>query len=323
MENYPPNKPLLYLLTTGIGENLFAMPVIEHLSKTSENVFVCNDRNYNLFKYYKWLNLVCIPHLYRKDKRAEMNKELERIIHLYNLKSCVSHIDKTLDLYDLSIPKIKLHKENKELCYRAYYCINHGIKDEEKLYPPVDPVKDGIKRIVVYMGSRETLRQLDSNIYRALVNKIVDKFKDYKIYCLVDLKRYPKDFINNVSIIDDTNIDSIIDVFKKGVDVFVGPDSGITGLSIMYNISQVWLESRAKPENVFFSNYLKNKVLVFRHPAPSCEKNCLGRSETGLYDTYTPFDQLSCRKQNIAPCLNLDDACISSIISLIEKSLSL
>jgi hypothetical protein len=200
---------------------------------------------------------------------------------------------------------------------------------------------DGIKKIVLYEGSGDMLRRIPSEAINNICLELQNYTKKYDIYCLHAPERSKS--INQIDRIKyvttgntEKDSDFILNLFKSGVDIFVGPDAGLTNLSIAFNIPTIWLESRERIERIVPQCYLKSgMVTLFRNKEFSCAMNCAVGRHIKIYGekvqpispwipewNYDMHMQLECRKEKIPPCLSFNKISIESLMQHIDFRLT-
>lgn len=342
-------KKLLYIGRPNLGENLFATPCLELLSKEYEIVLLVLEKtipaytNYNFIKHVLPGPVACnsdskIPvstynfiinffkptddsyYAYHHDHDiAFLNSypELLKIIKKYpvlpdeQINTRVSRTRKYMQKLQL----MSLEDTNK------YDCTIRTPQYESQ------PVSNSI---IIYQGSKEKLRRLSNDIILKFATKLPNAtyLVEEKIGCI--LKEEYK--INNLYIKRDTqeSLKEIIRLFQSKPKVMIGPDSGLTQLAISYKISQIWLESRIRPEEVIDYQY-KDFIKVYRRKKVSCLQDCYSRIalvERGpdmlTYlpinnnKQHTPWFKLQCRDKLVS-CLDYSDKEIDEILFLINE----
>lgn len=222
--------------------------------------------------------------------------------------------------------------------------VRHGvdistIKKYDKSYrQPIAFNLDGKKKIILYMGSREPIRRIPITVYNNL-QKQLKSIEHYQLICLYE-KIFDKsiDKLPDVEYIanENTNKDSatITDLFASGVDLIIGPDSGLTIMALCFNIPQIWFETRDRVEMPVPLEQL-HLVNVYRKPEPSCAKECRAREHLKrfgpdkidhviwLKDVKQQLHQLECAKLAISPCLSFDQNDEAAILNLAKEILKI
>lgn len=340
------SKPfILYIFTSGIGENLLAVPVMHKLANTHNVVAVTDEKCKTIFEYYKFLHAIeVIPNMNEYMYNGNEKKcadDINKIISKYDIKFWWCHHEDIVSIFKkhLSIGLLEHPKSNPctvRLSYIESYAqrIGMSIFELEKYFiAPTEYAPDGKQRIVMFYGSREMLRRMPQKTYEILVNKVYENFhEDYHIVSLQDISQ-KFNIPNEVEIVNDLIIEDILNLFSKKVNIMVGPNGGMSVIGHLYRTPMIMLESRVRTVTVVPHFLLKMMIPYEMTEEINCLKNCEARSETRLYGKKiipyhhvritqrTEYFELECRNEIECPCLNYKEKDISNIIELLKNNL--
>lgn len=327
-------KPkLLYIGSSGLGENIFSEPAMRCLCKDYDVYFCFKNQFYNFLSKYDFIkNVVWYSHD-EEIKQFAVNSECEY---------CTSHFEFLIHSYSSLGLKPILHKGIKHsLSYMENVLNRFGYAAENARYSPLTSCKpDGVKRIVLYIGSKESLRRLSSATFNSLIENLNHHFaQSYELIGLIDnLPGFEKleGFTYLVNQHDQKSSDNIINLFSSGVDILIGPDSGFTHLALGYNIPLLFLETRERYEHVIPKTY-KNTCNVYRKINSKCGNDCRARilleQHGAKYLEYIPHlrgydfskdypQRLSCYRPNPCACLDFEQQDINNIVDLSKSVLT-
>lgn len=184
------------------------------------------------------------------------------------------------------------------------------------------------------MGSREVIRRLPYEIFNKIQRKLTE-LTNFEIWCiyestwddLIDKHSNIRYFRNNNSEEDSIRI---CELFSKGVDLMIGPDSGLTNMAICFNIKQLWMETRDRPEMTIPPEQL-HLLHIYRKKKPICLQNCRARTHARMFGEdlldhlkYIPnckntVQELECFKDTQSHCLDFDDIEIDELFNMIKN----
>jgi len=348
-------KKLLMISRPFLGESLFATPCFELLSKDYEITLLLYPNSIPLFKQYKFIKNI-LPSCNTAHAQAKLPdetiKEIKRIfvadednyyayINDEDVKFLSNHpelnyIKKYPVLHDTEIKVLRKENVGEHCISRSRKYILKlqlmSLEDTDKFdcmvripeYTPLPSNND----IIVYQGSRETLRKLSTSIIQKFINKIPNA-----IFLVTQETATELNMINCgikhilISPYIDENLEKIVDLFKSKPKVVIGPDSGLTQLALGYKIPLIWLESRIPIESVIDKQY-KDIYEVYRRCNPTCDQSCMARKTDmsknklsyGMFDAqgYVRSLELKCFKERKASCLEYMDYEIDDIIKLLD-----
>ena len=349
-------KKLLMISRPFLGESLFATPCFELLSKEYEITLLLYPNSIPLFKQYKFIKNI-LPSCNTAHAQAKLPdetiKEIKRIfvedednyyayINDEDVKFLPNHpelnyIKKYPVLHDTEIKVLRKETGGERFISRARKYILKlqlmSLEDIDKFdctvripeYTPLPSNND----VIVYQGSKETLRKLSTSIIQKFINKIPNA-----IFLVTQETATELNMINCgtkhilISPYIDENLEKIVDLFKSKPKVVIGPDSGLTQLASGYKIPLIWLESRIPIELVIDKQY-KDLYKVYKRSNPLCNQLCMARNTDmskntllhGMFDTqdHFPSVKLKCFKERKASCLEYMDSEIDEIIKLLDK----
>ena len=347
-------KKLLMISRPFLGESLFATPCFELLSKEYEITLLLYPNSMPLFKHYKFIKNIlpsCNTAYLQAKLPDETIDEIKKIfvegednyyayINDDDIKFLPNHpelnyIKKYPVLHDTEIKVLRKENGEERFISRARKYILKlqlmSLEDIDKFdctvripeYTPLSSNND----IVVYQGSKESLRKLPTQIIQKFIKKLPDA-----VFLVTQETATELNMVNCgikhilISPYIDENLVKIVDLFKSNPKVMIGPDSGLTQLALGYKIPLVWLESRIPIESVIDKQY-KYIYKVYRRGNPDCDKSCMARNTDidkntlpyGMFDTQyyiKPSIRLKCFKESKASCLEYTDSDIDEIIRL-------
>lgn len=334
-------KPrLLYLASSGLGENIFATHALEFLAETYEIHFVVREDRALFFKNYEFITQVIgVTNNFSSLDSVECCNYLRQLIDVKDYSCYYSHNLYVMDkIKDLGIERRAHASEKpKKLSSAEQYLLRVGGNPDliDSRYKPAAPVKrDGARKIVLYMGSRELLRKLPVVAYNTILEKLHLKYANqYQIYCIYASPATQAILAHGTHILDVAqNSQKILDLFSSGVDLMVGPDSGLTHVALSFNIPQIWMETRDRVEMAIPYSY-KDIVDVFRVSRPICAQHCKAMTHIKIHGVdrldYCPYikeavsyQELPCARKDISPCLIFKDEDYEELFKKIANRLS-
>lgn len=327
------SKPkLLYIGSSGLGENIFSEPAMRRLCEDYDVYFCFKNKFYYFLSKYDFVKNVV---WYSTDE------EVQQFAISSECEYYTSHFLNIIDAYSFLKLKLIKHKpERFSLSFMENVLVRFGYSIENARYSSLTPYKpDGIKRIILYVGSREPTRRLSANTFNLLLKNLNYYFnKDYEIIGLIDNSPDFKNlegFKYLVNQHDKKSINDILGLFSSGVNLMIGPDSGFTHLAIGYNVPLLWLETRERFENIIPS-YHAAISKIYRKLNSNCNNECRARILLKEFGPdrleHIPFlknnfskdypKRLFCYRANPCPCLDFDPADINNIINIAEDLLT-
>jgi hypothetical protein len=328
------SKPkLLYIGSSGLGENIFSEPAMRCLCKDYDVYFCFKNHFYHFLSKYDFVKNVIWYSTDEEIKQFAINSECEY---------CTSHFERLIHPYSsLGLKPILPKWIKHSLSFMENVLGRFGYPTENAKYTSLTPYKpDGIKRIVIYVGSREPVRRLSALTFNLLIENLNYHFnKDYEIIGLVDKFREFKKlegFKYLVNQHDQKSVNDILGLFSSGVNLMIGPDSGFTHIAMGYNVPLLWVETRERFESIIPS-YHANRSEVYRKLNSNCGNECRARMLLKQYgsdrldnvphlkgcDFSNDYpNRLPCYRENTCPCLDFDANDIESIINISKELLT-
>jgi len=338
-------KKLLYIGRPNLGENLFATPCLELLSKDYEIYFLIPYIFFNAFKDYKFIKKL-LPSC---DTSNIMSKLPLRSLNFIkeNLNSdCyfAYHNDNDIAFW-FSNPELHFLKPypilhdndiNKNISRTRKYMQKLQLLSLEQcndfdctVRSPEYIQTETINKCVIYQGSRDFLRCLPTQTIQKFIEQIPDSIYlvTKKTALNLNLKERNVEFIITDPY-EDSNLEKVIKLFQSKPKVLIGPDAGLTQLATAYKVPLIWLQSRIRLEAVIDYGY-KDLCKIYRKKELSCKQDCFGYTADKEYGTeilnyapfqskigYTNFNELYCRQDTFPCCLTYTDEEIKEIVSL-------
>jgi len=337
-------KKLLYIGRPNLGENLFATPCLELLSKEYEITLLCQERYFLAFEKYKFIKKLLsscntgdetsilpintvkyIKENFTSDNYYAYHNDQDMAFWPLN---SVLHILKPYPvLHDKDIDK-NISRTRKYMQKLQLMTLEQCNNFDCTVRTPEYIQTETIDKPVVYQGSRDFLRKLPT--------ETIQKFTKYlpeAIYLVtqqtvdtLDFKNRNIQYIVTDPFIED-NLQKVIKLFQSKPKVLIGPDSGLTQLATAYKIPLIWLQSRIRIEAVIDYQY-KDLCTIYRKKELTCKQDCFGcvadREHGTKLLTYTPFKsktghtktkELQCRNYINPSCLTYTDDEIKEIIT--------
>lgn len=334
--------------TSGFGECIYGTAFMDYWSQFYNVIFVVRSNYVDFFKNYKFIHEVIgyddataadtLPDMLRpfinEDGKLYASSILRSGKGMY---FCTFNTDKFsfLTPYPLSPDA-----HNPWYGNHTGVFIRHGmdisiVKSYDKSFRQPIPFKsDQQKKIILYMGSREILRRLPISVFNRL-QRSLNQFEPYKLYCIYEtmfdamIDKLPGvEYISNTN----TNEDSIrmSNLFASGVDLMVGPDSGLTNMALCFNIPQIWFETRDRVEMTIPAEQL-HLVNVYRKAEPQCAKECRAREHLKrfgpdkldhiiwLKEVKQHLHQLDCSRLTVSPCLSFGSKDEMAILNMVKQ----
>jgi ADP-heptose:LPS heptosyltransferase len=334
-------KPkLLYFSSDGLGENIFATPTLKFLSEHYDIDFVIKEHYSLFFENYKFIKLIKVPKI--KDwGNIERHKDyFSQYLNFNEYDFITSHFQRIVDncknLKIDTISNIKNVPEQLSCCENYLQKFGGDISSQNTHFCEIDEVKfDGFKKIILYMGSNENIRRLPVEYYNEILKFLNYNFSDeYKIYCIYNNK-YESEILNyGIHLkLNNSSEDSkiILDLFKSGVSLMIGPDSGLTQVALTFKIPQIWIETRDRLESII-PKYYYNIIKVFRSELPNCLRHCKARTHFKLYGSHiisksiyskeaVEFENLPCKNEINSHCLTFSSSDYKKLNELISSLL--
>jgi len=296
-------KKLLYIGRPNLGENMFATPVFDFLSKEYEITLLIPTRTAKAFCDYPFIKRI-LTGCNHGDAKAKLSKAtLDAILQIFNPNEetfythhhdndtnfLINHpelgyIKKLNVLHDREINiSSNTHESDYFLSRTKKYMIKMGLMTLEEtmnydcsVRTPPHNKNQKTNDILIYQGSRESLRKLPIQTIMKfveqcptamyMVSKETADTLDFK-------QRNIKHIITDP--FTDENINTVISAFRSEPKVLIGPDSGLTQLACAYRIPLIWLQSRISFENVI-DIYHKSHSTIYMKKEPDCKRDCTG-----------------------------------------------
>ena len=283
-----------------LGENIFESVAMDYLSKSYNIIFVCRERYRLFFESWEFISkFVWVPESfnYSKEESSEavcdfvmvqlgdirinwIWEQTQRIsLKLLSRLGCailqgdwgyVRRMNGHKHIYSQSENRFLRWSQNAELLDTF----------DQRYRPLAKCVPDNVKKIVLYQGSWDRLRKIPPLTATTLCGELQDLRNDYDVYYIyenthnMDAGRLEgvKYFENKC---DHESALFVLNLFKSGVNLFIGPDAGLTNLAIAFDTPTIWLESRERIERIVPQCYLnEGLVTLFRKREPSCKMDC-------------------------------------------------
>jgi hypothetical protein len=327
-------KPkLLYIGSSGLGENIFAEPAMRRFCEDYDVYFCLKNQFYHFLSKYDFIKNVVWYYT---------EEDIQQFAKSNGCEYYTSHFEGIINSYSFLGLKAIEHKViNHCLSYMENVLNRFDYLTENTRYAPLTTCKpDGVKRIVLYIGSKEPLRRLSCDTFNLIIKNLQHHFgQSYELICLVDNFTEFKKLEGVVYLVnqhDQKSADNIINLFSSGVSLLIGPDSGFMHLALGYNTPLLFLETRERYEHVIPKAY-KNTCDVYRKINSKCSNDCRARillEQHGEdYLEHIPNlrgyvfskgypQKLLCYRINPCACLDFNQQDINSIIDLSKSILA-
>lgn len=336
--------------SSGLGECIFGTAFMDYWSQFYNIIFVVKNNYVEYFKNYKFISAV-VPYEDRTASTALPDTLKQFINNDGNLYASSilrskkgAHFSTFNDDKFLFLTPYPLSPDAHDPWYGNHTSVfvRHGVdfsivKAYDKSFRQPIPFKlDGQKKIILYMGSREILRCLPISIFNNL-QRGLNQFAPYKLYCIYEtmfdaiVDKLPGvEYIPNANTNEDSN--KITNLFASGVDLMIGPDSGLTNMALCFNIPQLWFETRDRVEMPVPVEQL-HLINVYRKAEPQCAKECRAREHLKrfgpdkldhiiwLKDIKHHRNELACYQLATSPCLSFDTHDTVEILNLTKQLL--
>jgi len=297
-------KKLLYIGRPNLGENLFATPCLELLSKEYEITLLTPERTLPVFTQYSFLKRA-LPGCNHKDPNAKLSlltkAALSNILkdgdwqyayhhdrdvlflqnhpEILQLKRYPVLSDKEIDISsNVHESKRFLSRTKKLMLKLQLLSLEESINYDCTVRCPRELQLNSTTNdtIVVYQGSEECLRKLPistiNNFTKFLPNAIYLVTQETAKILQFAEKNIKHFFIHPFQ---QNSLKCIMDLFETRPKVMIGPDSGLTQLASSYKIPLIWLQSRIVLENVIDEQY-KKFCTVYLKSNLTCKQDCMG-----------------------------------------------
>jgi hypothetical protein len=297
-------KKLLYIGRPNLGENMFATPVFDFLSKEYEITLLIPKHTAKAFCDYPFIKRILAGCNHGDTKAKLPTATLQVIFDIFNgneetfythhhdddTNFLINHpelayIKKLNVLHDKEIKlengenfggKYFISRTKKYMLKMQLMTLEETMNYDCAVRTPPHNKNQKTNDILIYQGSRESLRKLPIQTIMKFVEQcptamyIVPK----ETADTLDFKgRNIKHIITDP--FTDENINTVISAFRSEPKVLIGPDSGLTQLACAYRIPLIWLQSRISFENVI-DIYHKSHSTIYMKKEPDCKKDCLG-----------------------------------------------
>jgi hypothetical protein len=351
-------KKLLYIGRPNLGENLFATPCLDLLSREYEITFLTPGHTLPVFTQYPFLKRV-LPGCNHGDPNSQLplitKTALNNILKDGDWQYAYHHDDDVLFLQNYpEILRIKrfpvlhdkeidinsnTHNSNRFLSRTKKYMLKLQLMSlEQTLTYDCTVRRTGItlqnsinNTVIVYQGSKECLRKLPIETIKKFIKFLPDA--TYLVTQETAIKlQLDKNNIKHLLIwpFNEDTLKNIVRLFETQPKVMIGPDSGLTQLASGYKIPLIWLQSRIVLENVIDASY-KKYCKVYLRPNLTCKQDCIGCLATkalktnlnsyGLFEVkenHKSHKNLDCFINKTPDCLQYFEEEIKEIISLIK-----
>ena len=339
-------EKLLYIGSSGLGENLQCTSGMELLSAKYDISLLLSEIYLPAFVHYPFLKeIIVAPRgILPNRKGYKLPDSLIERLHEFDGGLCVSHFETCYELLESNglqaINPLKFvqyanapYNVSRSFLARLGMTVENLSIYDSTIRLPAPMKVDGQKRIVLYQGSFEILRKLPDWIFSELAFWLQRTFPFHEIIAIRDTELPLKNVAQMIGSKQKDNLANIIELFQKGVDLMIGPDSGITNLALGFKIPQIWLESRERMEFLIDPSD-RHLVDVYRMPSPACARECRARlflAEHGtsqvdqipaLKATAPYFSNLECYMAKNAPCLSFTEKDVMDVINLCKKRLT-
>jgi len=332
-------KRLFYIFHDKLGENLFATPCLDFLSKEYELIVIMKEWMIPFFKDYSFISKI-IPYekmemfndifiekdslyAYHNDKQERVLKKKYDNVKPYGVLS-----DYELNLFGPKCNSRLFISRTRQYILKLKLMSLAELNDFDcKIRVPYKTPVTASNSVIIYQGSRETSRRLPNSIIRDLF------FSFPNAICLVDesTKSFADQYSLNYIVMDpitEKNYINIVNIFSSSPKCMIGPDSAFTQLALGYNIPQVWLQTRIKLEQVIDPQH-RNICSVYSRKHLSCDKKCIGCSDyynlnAGFFkinDSIVRHENLTCIKEKKFSCLEYDSNDLKNIINIVNNYL--
>ena len=352
-------KKLLYIGRPNLGENLFATPCLELLSKEYEITLLVPQHTLPVFERYSFLKRVLSGCNHSNPKgilptgtKTVLDNILkdgdwqyayhydDDVLFLQNYPE-ISLIKKYPVLHDREIDiSSNTHNSDRFLSRTKKYMLKLQLMTLEQTLTydctvrcPSNKLQINSSHnntVIVYEGSRECLRRLPLETIHKFVKVLPDA-----IYFVTQQTATILQFAkNNVKFIitdpfNDSSLNKIIELFESSPRVMIGPDSGLTQLASGYKIPLIWLQSRIVLEDVIDSQY-KKYCKVYLKPNLTCKQDCLGclankslKTDTNPYGLFKVKKELRKKYKNLECFINKTPICLQYSAQEVEEILKL
>jgi len=345
-------KKLLYIGRPNLGENMFATPVLDFLSKEYEITLLVPKHTIKAFCDYPFIKRVLagcnhgdprstlpkstlndIRHIFKPSEETFYTYHHDDDVNFMQNHPELAHINRLNVLHDKEINIYSnTHNSDYFLSRTKKYMIKLGLMTLEQTMnydcsvrtPPHNKYQKS-NDIIIYQGSKEPLRKLPiQTIY---------KFTEQCPKALYMVTQETADILNfkqkNIRHIitdpfSEESMNNIITAFRSEPKAFIGPDSGLTQLACAYRIPLIWLQSRILFENVI-DIYHKSHSTVYTKRELNCKKDCLAclRIEHLKYGMYKvtekrmPHKQMECFINKTPTCLEYSESEVKEILDLV------
>lgn len=328
---------MLYICRPQLGENLFATPCWELLSKKYKIYPLIRSNLIPVFKDYSYFSEI-IPHdADFASKIGTVFNDHESVYayhHDDDAKFITEHPEFNYILpYGVIEDKYVYHKVGSGWVSRTRkYMLKLNLMTLEETsnfdctvrVPEYVPTNNS-NEVIVYQGSMEFLRKLPTHVIQKFTKVIPTAIYLVSKETASELKfdeRNIRYIITSPCV--DENLYKIISLFKSKPRCMIGPDAGLTQLATGYKIPIVWLQSRIPINSVIDIQYKNYKVYVKK--SLTCDQTCAGcrskindlNASHGVFKVHLEvrWNNLNCRKSDAPSCLNYSDGEIDEIVRL-------
>lgn len=346
-------KKLLYIGRPNLGENMFATPCLDFLSKEYEITLLCPDSTIPAFNKYNFIKRV-LPGCNHGDSASVLPPHtqvtLKQLLkegdwhYAYHHDDDINFLQKYPELLQLKKLPILHDKElkiisntNNEgyfISRTKKYMLKLQLMSLEKTMtydckvrcPTKLPITKS-NEIIIYQGSKECLRKLSNETINKFV-KAVPHATFLVTHETAELLKLVERGIKFLHITQPTqqSLENIIKLFETGPKVMIGPDSGLTQLACGYRIPLIWLQSRIPIQSVIDIQH-KDYYKIYLKKELTCKQECLGClslkttfESTGKFEIKAKrinHKNMDCYIKKQPLCLDYTEKDIQNIIELI------
>jgi len=308
-------KKLLYIGRPNLGENMFATPCLDLLSKEYEITFLSADYTLPAFTKYSFLKRV-LPGCNFGDKNGILPNITQIAVknilkegdwyYAYHNDHDTQFLSNHPEILTLKKYPV-LHDKEINICsnsYNQHLQLNKGDKvintgfflSRTKKYMlklqlmslrdtqnydctvrcPTFVADKFSNDVIVYQGSTECLRKLSTETIAKFINIIPEAIYLVTQETAKILNLAEKNIkFLQISFPTQNSLANIIKLFETRPKAMIGPDSGLTQLASGYKIPLIWLQSRIALENVIDAQY-KKYCKVYLKRQLICKQECAG-----------------------------------------------
>ena len=274
-------ETLLYITSTGIGENVWGIPTIKFLNEKYDLKILCdnNKKNFNfLNKFFPEDKFIFCSNLDRtlttcffKEDYQEVKPFIPSVCEFINNLSFdlfvynrwqfnVSFKDK----FNITPKNLISYKDNVHSMWNprheTLFQLCGGDINEFNSFYEKAKIKTctNKKHIVIYQGSIHggEDRKISKEFIKDVCNSLLKCFNEYIIYIIQNEDLNITD--DRVISINSKNHKDVYELMLNGVDLFISPDSGLRWFSQMFEIKNILISEHPR----FNKTHLTFKSLI-------------------------------------------------------------